>query len=464
MGGGPDPPAVQDTMSQTPPSPTPAGPRVLLLSALDRWVFQNFVPSLRRLSSRVYAYPLGDTMGNWHIPNWRDQRPKLVDRLTSDIAALAKAGWGPDLILAVVYDDLLRPGDVRRLRDLGCRVVNYHVDMNAQWYRVLHHGPELDLLAVSHLQNLEPLIRRGIPLHFMPMAASPDRYLAPEPPVGGGEGDPGVLMLGSATTERARAVAACREVTERVDVYGGGWDRLLDPAAATGGAAIDQPVPQPLAKRLLDLSYLVPRLMCEGMSMFGRFRDTRAVLDAATIRRAATARLHGSASDNQVPGLLGRAAITLGVNQRRGRIGDRLGFADSRLRDFEAPLSGAFYLVQSYMDLPLFYRPGAEVETWSSLPELQEKVRHYLNHPRERAAIARAGRERAIREHTWDSRLHGLFHRLGLAHREPGAPCPLEVLVNLSSSPWCHGSPGCKPTDGDVTAEPRLPGLSRDAV
>lgn len=419
---------------------------------MDRWFFQNMVPTLRRLCSRVYAYPLGDTMGNWHFRDWPGLRARLVDRFLSDAEAIAK-GPGLDLVLTLVYDDTLRPRDVARLRAMGARVVTYHVDMNAQWYRVLLHAPYLDCLAISHMQNTEPLLRRGVRMHFMPMAASPDRYLTEHDAAAP---SPGVLILGSANDSRVRVAAACREATEDVDIYGGGWAKIAE-AARGGGrpmAALER-FPQPLAKRLFDgRNYLLPRLLAEGKWFWTRFGEQSRAVDRRTLELAAGARIHGPAPDAMVASLLGKARVTMGLGQRRGELGSRFGLADSRLRDFEAPLSGAFYLAQWFVDLPLFYRVGSEVEAWETLEELKEKVKWFLDRPAERAAIAKAGRARAARDHTWDARIRDLFHRLGLAARRGPEPamCPLDVVANYSSSAWCRGSAGCEPTDEAAAA------------
>jgi hypothetical protein len=307
----------------------------------------------------------------------------------------------------------------------------------------------MDMLAISHMQYTEPMIRRGVRLHFMPMAASADRYLVPS------SGDSmGVLMLGSASAPRVQAVAACCEVTAEVDVFGGGWREWLFPGSGRAPGASGSSIRHPLAKRMQDVGYVIPRLMAEGVSFFQRGREQRRILDAATLESARTARIHGVADDARVPGLLRHAAVMLGVNQRRGWIGDRHGIADSRLRDFEAPLSGAFYLVQSFSDLPLFYRLGVEVETWSSLAELKTKVRYFMEHPEEARKIAAAGQERARRDHTWDARLRDLLHVLGLPHLGGESLSPLRVVANLSSSPWCGASPGCEPTGGLPAPEP----------
>jgi hypothetical protein len=429
------------------------GPRVLVLAIMDAWMFRNLVPPLRRLSAHVYAYPVGNFMGNWNLPHWMRLRRRLMDRFRADLRALASRR-GVDLVLTLQYDDTVRADDVRLMRDLCGSVVHYHVDMNRQWYRVLRQSRLLSLLAVSHMQYLEPFVRRGVPLHYMPMAGAgePPGGAAPAPPVP----RHGVLMLGRRDPNRELAVAACREVTEEVDVYGSYWSAEPGPHGPRRFAVPSNR----MSKALFDLGYVLPRVLAEG-PLFPVGRRPPPVPEAVR-RMAARARLHGYARDQDVPALMANAAITLGVNQRQGLIGDRRGFADSRLRDFEATQAGAFYMVQWYLDLPLFFRPGAEVETWTSLDELKEKVRYYMDHPERSRAIAEAGRRRALADHTWDARFRTLFARLGIPWRTQGGLAPLDVLVNLSTDPWPAAAPGCMPAGGpEAVPEPELAHLAR---
>jgi spore maturation protein CgeB len=51
------------------------------------------------------------------------------------------------------------------------------------------------------------------------------------------------------------------------------------------------------------------------------------------------------------------------------------------------------------------FEPGREIATFSSVSDLKDKIAYYLEHPEERQDIARRGRERALREHTYEKRL-----------------------------------------------------------
>jgi spore maturation protein CgeB len=86
-----------------------------------------------------------------------------------------------------------------------------------------------------------------------------------------------------------------------------------------------------------------------------------------------------------------------------------------KLRDFEVPACGGFYLVEQAPDYDGLFERGREVETWRTVGELIDKIRYYLDHENERAAIAAAGRQRALREHLWTHRFAALFSELGIA-------------------------------------------------
>ena len=86
-----------------------------------------------------------------------------------------------------------------------------------------------------------------------------------------------------------------------------------------------------------------------------------------------------------------------------------------RLRDFEAPMSGAFYLVEHFDELTEFFEVDREIVTFDSHEELADKCRYYLAHPRQRETIRQAGMRRARAEHTWHKRFERAFEQMGLS-------------------------------------------------
>ena len=82
-------------------------------------------------------------------------------------------------------------------------------------------------------------------------------------------------------------------------------------------------------------------------------------------------------------------------------------------RDFEVPMSGGLYLTEHHDELIPFYKIGSEVVTYSGFDDLLKKIRWLLSDPDQAEIIRRAGRARALREHTWEMRFDRVFRTLG---------------------------------------------------
>jgi hypothetical protein len=83
-------------------------------------------------------------------------------------------------------------------------------------------------------------------------------------------------------------------------------------------------------------------------------------------------------------------------------------------RDFEVPMSGGLYLTEHHEELAPFYDIGREIVTYTGFDDLLEKIRWLLSEPEQAEAIRRAGRARALREHTWEMRFERVFRLLGV--------------------------------------------------
>jgi spore maturation protein CgeB len=74
-------------------------------------------------------------------------------------------------------------------------------------------------------------------------------------------------------------------------------------------------------------------------------------------------------------------------------------------RVFDVPACGGFVLTDEREQLAELFTPGKEVATHGDPGEIPELLRHYLARESEREAVARAGRERVLAEHTYVHRL-----------------------------------------------------------
>lgn len=83
-------------------------------------------------------------------------------------------------------------------------------------------------------------------------------------------------------------------------------------------------------------------------------------------------------------------------------------------RNFEIPGCGGFLLTQYADNLEEYYSAGGDLGVFRSTEELVERTRYYLRNEEERAALARSGYARTMREHTYDQRLRHIFRVMGL--------------------------------------------------
>jgi spore maturation protein CgeB len=85
-------------------------------------------------------------------------------------------------------------------------------------------------------------------------------------------------------------------------------------------------------------------------------------------------------------------------------------------RNFEVPGCGGFLLTGWADNLQDYYQPDREIVSFDNTDDLVAKIQYYLEHEDERAAIAQAGYERTLRQHTYAHRFTEIFKQIGLHH------------------------------------------------
>ncbi|WP_084604961.1 CgeB family protein [Desulfonatronum thioautotrophicum] len=81
-------------------------------------------------------------------------------------------------------------------------------------------------------------------------------------------------------------------------------------------------------------------------------------------------------------------------------------------RVFDVPACGQFLITDQRRQMDQLFEPGREVVSYSEPGEIPELVAFYLRRPQARKKIARAARDRVIREHTYDQRMTTLLQTM----------------------------------------------------
>jgi hypothetical protein len=387
--------------------------RVLLIICDTSWMHGHLVAGWRMTGATVVVEEFGSTMGRgWDAAGEQEHRER--NARWRNVASAMMAGGGLDLVFLVALDDVLEDETLIHFRRLGAKLVLYQVDMLAQWYRSIRSSRFMDLLCYASSDHVEFFRKQGIRTLQFGFAAVP-------PSAGELDSDAiaydGVLYMGSPWSYRQRVLRHIAEAGLPLRVYGNNWHSTA-PWPATAGAA---------RKLAHDLrSYLLPRLREEGPALLGRILRRLADRGQATVRldQLPSDVLCGPYEMRQFGALVRGAAINIGFTQmdsdpRREQP------RQLRLRDFEIPAVGGFYLAQSCPELSLYYDIGREIAVWDTAKDVVDRIRYYLARPDERASIAAAGRRRVLHNHTWMHRFAAMAKELGMrlpvpATAEPG--------------------------------------------
>ena len=120
----------------------------------------------------------------------------------------------------------------------------------------------------------------------------------------------------------------------------------------------------------------------------------------------------GQAWGRRMYGTLQRSRITLNRHARidvRGNVATNLA---NNMRLYEATGVGSCLITERRENLPDMFDPDRQVVTYRDDAECIERIRYYLAHPEERKAIAKAGQQRTLHEHTYPARMKELYHML----------------------------------------------------
>jgi hypothetical protein len=371
----------------------------------------------RRLGCHVEEFFYGTHMGkSWSAQGLRAN--KDVNACLLATARTLKAKGRLDLIFAVIYDDVLETETVRALRALGVPLVNYHVDLVGQWYRILRTGRYFDRVACAHRDHWPALERSGIRPYYMPMAANPPEFSV-------SSGQPriefnGVLYLGSPWPHRKDILVTLERKGVPLHIYGHNWI----PDSTSRVKSKDHPNAQPLRKGIHDVAhYLLPRLREKEWKGVVRSLQGRLKLPLGNNRGATLfpeGIVMGSYKQGDFLHLVKGAAINLGFTHFVGEPGTVAERRQVRLRDFEVPMAGGFYMTQDCLQLRELFGLDEHVVGWNDPDDLVEKIHYFLQHPAERDRIADSGRQYCLKTHTWAQRFKGLLAELGM--KPPPSP------------------------------------------
>lgn len=347
----------------------------------DGWQ-NHFPPALTEMGHQVieFQYDWQDTYQKLdpsqpsHADWIAESRPKVTRELVRQIKE-AHARQPVDLFFSYFYDGIVFPEAIEEIKSLGIKTVNWYCNGSYQLHLVRTLSPHYDWCLAPEKFRLKDYKAMNARPVYCQEAANPEFY---KPYPFSPEYD--VSFVGQAYGDRPDYIKFLRSSGIDVRVWGMNWSHYL-------------------------LSSL-PRQLWRHYALGAGPRPTT-VLPAKILGDPLT--------DTEMVQMYSRSKINLGFSScgETHRGGERI--LQVRLRDFEVPMSGGFYMVEYMEELEEFFDIGKEIVCYTDAHDLADKIKHYLRHDGERERIRAAGHARCLRDHSWRTRLDKAFTEMGLA-------------------------------------------------
>ncbi|MCX7121851.1 MAG: glycosyltransferase [Gammaproteobacteria bacterium] len=373
--------------------------KILAVIEKNTWIDAHIAHNLEKMGHTVTRFYFGECVCEFYGHERRHEQIKK-NRDLVDLAQSLRDEQGLDLIFCYVYDDFLLKKYAKALSNLQIPMVNYNVDMPSQWYRQVRTARYFDLMLCGQPDNMSDLARYARKAIYFPMAAMPTNM--PE----NFEKDHDVTFLGTELPQRRYLLAQLAQSAVPLSIYGKYWDMPQSDICVRS-----------LQKVIHDLRhYAIPRFKAEGMYSLSKalLKRLYSKKNEAYNSFIAPEIIKGKLSDEALSTIFRRTKINIGLTRYEIDDPNKIGRCHMKLRDFEVPMAGGFYLVEKSPGYDQLFIDGKEIVTWQTFGELLEKIDYYLKHNDEREAIALAGQKRAMRDHTWEARFNTLFLELGL--------------------------------------------------
>ena len=331
-------------------------------------------------------------------------RPRVTNELLRQIKE-AHADRPIDLFFSYFYDCCVLPEGIDAIRALDITTVNWYCNGSYQFDLVEEISPHYDWCLVPEAFRLEDYEAIGARPIYCQEAANPNIYKPYGVPV---EFD--VTFVGQAYGERPNYIKYLSENGVSVKVWGYGWEKFSDRYRCRAKNPMWR-LSRKLKEFMMDAYWQdgFRRLLALELFRSGSrlFHEKPAVILPDGI-------IGGVLSDSDMIPMYSRSKINLGFSSC-GEIGEtEERIVQIRLRDFEVPMSGGFYMVEYMEELEEFFDIGKEIVCYSDPEDLVDKIRYYLEHDNQREEIRRAGYKRALKNHTWHERFEMAFRQMGM--------------------------------------------------
>jgi len=294
-------------------------------------------------------------------------KPRIEKELISQIETVHKKK-PIDVFFSYFASSYCSPEIIKKIGEMGIKTVNWFCNASYQLYLVEEIAPAYHYCLVPEKFRLEDYKRVGANPIYCQEAANPNIYKPYDI-----DKDIDISFVGQRYADRYKYIRDLYNAKLKIKVFGENWQKT------------------------------------SGKSYFG----IKSIYNLIRKDKPVPASVMGRyISDEEMVRLYSRSKINLGFANCYSSSGEEP-IKQVRLRDFEVPMSGGFYLTEYFEELTDFFIPDKEIVFFKNSKDCIEKTKYYLTHDKEREDIRLAGHQRALKDHSWQKRLKDAFQIMG---------------------------------------------------
>lgn len=296
-------------------------------------------------------------------------RPQFSDELLTELKTIHRR-TPIDIFFSYFASAHVEPDVIREIGKMGIITVNWYCNASYQFRLVRDLASAYHYSLVPEKFRLEDYRHAGANPIFCQEAANPNVYKAYDVPR-----DFDVTFIGQKYGDRSLFIEALVQAGVDVRVWGPHWVAVLG----------DVPLWTQITTGIKNVL---------GGKSWSWMTNDRAW------------RYGPPLTDEELIRMYSRSKVSLGFS----RVADlSTPIRQVRLRDIEAPMSGAFYLTEYFEELEECFDIGREIVCFKDAEDLVDKAKYFLAHDSERERIRLAGMRRAREDHSWHRRFTAIF-------------------------------------------------------
>jgi hypothetical protein len=374
--------------------------------AFDLW-YQNLGMPLEQMGHQVFlpqGIPLLAALHHANCQMWnKAQREDLSNKILQDFKRQLATNKKIDLFLAYLYPKQFSPHLFTEIEKLGIPVVYFFCDNFAfkdsvagQYakYATLNWVPEIEAIPFFEASKSKYI--------WLPMAANPQICLPLEK-----EETVDVSFAGTKNPYRRDLLSILLHQEFSFKVYGQGW--------AESNAPSHLPFKEEISDTWWFKTQSKLKFKWQGIVYrlrYPHFKKNSAIWSNLGAEYDMDFQKIASHTHHELADIYAHSAVSIGINDQVNMVFKNPLVIYSKLRDFEATMSGACLLTQATPEQPHLFEIGSSIETYRTKSELLEKTIYLLRNPTKRKEMRKKARETALALHRWENRYEKLFQHL----------------------------------------------------